>query len=286
VAGGGTTQAVERARVAVAVVFALNGLTFASWISRLPAVREALGLSTSALGLLLLVGAMGSVLGLPLSGPIVARYGPARTVLGAALVVAAGLLLSAAGVATGRVPLTGCGLFLLGLGIGTWDVGMNVEGAGVERRLERPLMPRFHAGFSLGTVAGAVLGAGAAALDVPVAAQLVLTGVLATGLVAVGVRAFLPGEPAEPDAPAGLRVSAAWREPRTLLIGLLVLCFGFTEGTANDWLAIALVDGHGTSEAVGALGFACFVSAMTPRAPSAVRCSPATGGRPCCGRRR
>ena len=262
-AGGGTTQAVERARVAVAVVFALNGLTFASWISRLPAVREALGLSTSALGLLLLVGAMGSVLGLPLSGPIVARYGPARTVLGAALVVAAGLLLVAAGVATGRVPLTGCGLFLLGLGIGTWDVGMNVEGAGVERRLERPLMPRFHAGFSLGTVAGAVLGAGAAALDVPVAAQLVLTGVLATGLVAVGVRAFLPGEPVEPDAPAGLRVSAAWREPRTLLIGLLVLCFGFTEGTANDWLAIALVDGHGTSEAVGALGFACFVSAMT-----------------------
>ena len=67
----------------------------------------------------------------------------------------------------------------------------------------------------------------------------------------------------EPDAPARLPLRAAWREPRTLLVGLLVLCFAFTEGTANDWLAVALVDGHGTSEAVGALGFACFVVAMT-----------------------
>jgi hypothetical protein len=76
------------------------------------------------------------------------------------------------------------------------------------------------------------------------------------------VRAFLPVVHTE-DAPAALPLSRAWREPRTLLIGVLVLCFAFTEGTANDWLAVALVDGHGTSEAVGALGFACFVSSMT-----------------------
>jgi cyanate permease len=124
-------------------------------------------------------------------------------------------------------------------------------------------MPRFHAGFSVGTVLGALTGAGAAAVGLPVEAQLAATAVAVWVGVWLCVQAFLPVVVHAQDAPAGLPLSRAWREPRTLLIGLLVLCFAFTEGTANDWLAVALVDGHGTSEAVGALGFACFVSSMT-----------------------
>ena len=140
VLGARSGAVVERARTAVALVFALNGVVFASWVSRLPAVREALGLSTGQLGLLLLCVAVGSVVGLPTSGPLVARLGPARAVLSGAAVVAVGLLLVALGVGTGRVPLTGAGLALVGLGIGTWDVAMNVEGADVERRLGRALI--------------------------------------------------------------------------------------------------------------------------------------------------
>jgi len=254
---------VERARVAVALVFGLNGLAFASWLARLPALREALGLSTGELGLLLLCISVGSVAGLPTSGPLIARFGPGPVVVGAASLSAAGLLLVSLGVAVTTIPLVGVGLVLTGLGIGSWDVGMNVEGADVERRLGRDIMPRFHAGFSVGTVLGALIGAGAAAVELPVQVQLAATAVAVWVGVGLCVRAFLPVLPRAQDAPAGLPVSRAWREPRTLLIGLLVLCFAFTEGTANDWLAVALVDGHGTSEAVGALGFACFVSSMT-----------------------
>ena len=243
-------QAAERARVAVALVFALNGLAFASWVSRLPAVREALGLSNGQLGL-------------PTSGPLVARLGPARAVLAGVSLVAVGLLLVAAGLATAAVPLTGAGLVLTGLGVGTWDVAMNVEAADVERRLGRTLMPRFHAGFSVGTVAGALVGAGAAATGVDVALQLAATGLLGAVAVVLCVRSFLPVHPVHDDAPAAVRVGQAWREPRTLVIGGMVLCFAFVEGTANDWLALALVDGHGADEAVGALGFATFVTAMT-----------------------
>ena len=253
---------VERARVAVALVFALNGLAFASWLARLPALRQALGLSTGELGLLLLCISVGSVVGLPTSGPLISRFGPARVVIGAASLSAAGLLLVSAGVALATVPVVAVGLVLTGLGIGSWDVGMNVEGAEVERRLGRDIMPRFHAGFSVGTVVGALIGAGAAAVRVPVEAQLAATAVAVWVGVGLCVRAFLPVVHAE-DAPAALPLARAWREPRTLLIGVLVLCFAFTEGTANDWLAVALVDGHGTSEAVGALGFACFVTSMT-----------------------
>ena len=245
----------------MAAAFVVNGVAFASWISRLPAVRDALELSPSRLGLLLLCLSGGAIVALPLAGVLIARVGPAASVLVGAVTVATGLVAVAAGVASGSVVLAGTGLLLTGLGTGAWDVAMNVEAADVEHRLERVLMPRFHAGFSVGTVVGALAGAAAAALSVPVAVQLVGTAVLAVLAMAVVVRAFLPVV----AIPAHDRPSArtAWREPRTLLIGLLVATFALTEGAANDWLTIALVDGHGTSEAVGAVGFGVFVAAMT-----------------------
>jgi MFS family permease len=100
---------VERARVAVALVFGLNGLAFASWLARLPALREALGLSTGELGLLLLCISVGSVAGLPTSGPLISRFGPGPVVVGAASLSASGLLLVSLGVALTTIPLVAVG---------------------------------------------------------------------------------------------------------------------------------------------------------------------------------
>ena len=253
----------ERAKVAVAVAFAMNGIGYAGWFSRAPAVRTDLGLSSAGFGLLLLCLAGAALVALPLSGPLVHRVGPARAVLLGSVAVAVGLVILAGGTGTGSVPLAGLGLVLAGLGTSTWDVAMNVHGADVERRLGRTLMPRFHAGFSLGTVVGAGSGAAAAALGVSVAAQLLVTGVLVAVAMTMAVRSFLPTviEQRADRRPSG--ALRAWREPRTLLIGLIMLGFGFTEGSANDWLAITMVDGYGTSEAVGAVALGLFVSAMT-----------------------
>jgi predicted MFS family arabinose efflux permease len=248
----------------VVVAFVAAGFAFASFIARTPALRDSLDLSTAQLGLLLLCMSGGAVAGLPLSGPLVHRLAPGRSVFAGALSVTAGLALLSFGMYVGLVPVAALGLFLAGLGTGVWDVAMNVEGADVERRLGRSLMPRLHAGFSLGTVGGAGLGAGCAALGVPLAAQLVGIVVLLPIVVGVAVRRFLPvPEATAEQAGAGAGVLAAWREPRTLLVGLMVLAFAFTEGSANDWVAIAMVDGHGTSETLGAIAFGFFVAAMT-----------------------
>jgi fucose permease len=129
-------------------------------------------------------------------------------------------------------------------------------------------MPRFHAAWSLGSVTGAGLGAVAAGFDTPLDAHLSVAAVVILAGVVAAVRSFTPVAPAvdaTPDDGAGKprHPMAAWLEPRTLLIGLLVLSAALTEGAANDWLALALVDGYGASHAVGAVGFAVFVSAMT-----------------------
>lgn len=256
------------ARTGVAVVFALNGLAVASWFSRVPAAREALDLNPGRLGLLLLCMSVGALLAMPAAGLVTQRLGPARTVVVATVLVALGM--TVAGLATGLTGWAvgvGVGLAAFGFGSGLCDVAMNVEGAAVEKRLGRTIMPRFHAAWSLGSVAGAGLGAGAARLGVPIEVHLPVLAVLILTGTLLGARAFLsaPAESTGAGEPAARRraLLAAWREPRTLLVGLLVLVMAFTEGSANDWLAVAFVDGYGVDEAVGAAVFGVFVVGMT-----------------------
>jgi MFS family permease len=253
----------ETAKVAVGITFAANGLAYAGWLARAPAVRDDLHLSAAGFGLLLLCLSAAAIAAIPLAGPLVQRVGPARAVMLGAGSMVLGLVALGSGTALGSVPLAGAGLVLAGMGNSTWDVAMNVEGADVERQLGRTIMPRFHAGFSLGTVVGAGLSALAAAAGVAVSAQLFFTAALVAAVMAVVVRRFLPHRPLPAGEKPAMSVRQAWREPRTLLVGMIMLGFGFTEGAANDWLAISLVDGYRTSETVGALGFGTFVTAMT-----------------------
>ena len=129
-------------------------------------------LDPSELGLVLLSIAAGSLIALPASGVIVGHFGSRWTVRTMALIVAAALVVIALGYQIGIVAVV-IGLFVFGFGQGAWDVAMNVQGALAERRLGKAIMPRFHAGFSIGTVAGALIGAGMVALHVPVTAHLI-----------------------------------------------------------------------------------------------------------------
>ena len=261
----------ERAKVAVSVAFIAAGFAFASWASRIPQIRDRLGLDPGELGLLLLSLAAGSLIALPLAGLAVTRFGAARTVATGAFVVAASLvgigLGQGAGLGPGPVAVA---LFTAGFAFGMWDVAMNVHGTVVERHLGRTILSRFHAGFSIGTVAGAGLGAAAITLEIGVAPHLFACAALTALAVPTGMRGFLPG--GEPNAEASTNRAAgadrggafaAWLEPRTLLIGVFVMSMAFSEGTGNDWLAVAMIDGYDVPEAIGTVTFVVFLAALT-----------------------
>lgn len=249
---------------AVFAAFTLNGFILATWTSRIPSVRTTLDVSLGAFGLILLAASAGAVLALPIAGFAVGRFGPRTTVTVVSVLMAVGITIAAAGTATATVPVVVVGLFVTGLGQGCWDVAVNVEGAAVEQRLNRAIMPRFHAGFSVGTVAGALIGFGATGLGVPPAPHFWVVAAVVAVATPLAARSFLPVVPAAVGAPSARgAVARAWREPRTLLIGVVVLAFAFSEGTGNDWLALTAVGGYGTSAALGSLAFAIFVTAMT-----------------------
>lgn len=252
-----------KARNATASVFLAHGFLAASWVSRIPAARSSLHLSPGHLGLLLLCPAIGSVLALPAAGQVVLRLKAKGAVRVFAAVCAGGTVLTGAGVSAHLALVAGAGLFFFGLGASLWDVAMNVEGAAVEQALTRSIMPRFHAGWSLGSVAGALVGAGFAALGPPLVVHLAITSALALALAEVAGRWFLAADPHTDAPPAPPRAALrAWTERRTLLIGLVLLSAAMVEGVANDWFGLSLVDGYHQRQVFGALGFGVFVTMM------------------------
>jgi fucose permease len=257
------SDSVQRATRSVYIVFVLSGMTIASLLSRVPQIRDSLHLRPARLGLLLLSTAVGSLISLPLSGAVVQRVGAARTVSVMVVVCTSGLALAAVGTEVGT-GLVAIGLFLLGFGAGQWDVAQNVEGAAVEQQLGRSIMSRFHAAFSLGTVAGALGGAAMNALHVKPIVHLIIIAVSVALIGQVGARGFLVvAESGHVETSPQRSPWQAWTEPRTLLIGLFVLCSAFAEGTGNDWLGVAAIDGYHTSAATGSFVYVAFVGAMT-----------------------
>ena len=261
-----------RTRNAVLVVFGANGFMFASWASRVPDVKAALSLTPGRLSLLLLAISLGSVIGLPLAGRITHHVGAASGVRLGTFVSTPGVALAAVAVqARWPLLLVAAGLFLLGMGIGIADVAQNFEGTVVEQTLGRAIMPWFHAAYSLGTVVGALIGALVTYLRVPVGAHVTVAAVATLAAITASTVRFTPkaatmaeaGDAQRDPRHPGMPIRSAWLEPRTLLIGVMVLAAAFTEGSANDWLAVGFVDGHHVSKALGVLAFALFLSFMT-----------------------
>jgi predicted MFS family arabinose efflux permease len=251
------------------VAFIGCGFAFASWASRIPQVRDRLHLTSADLGLVLLTIAAGSITALLLAGVIVSRFHSRRTVTAMAALQGAALAAVALGYLAGVVPVV-IALFVFGFSAAAWDVAMNVQGAAVERRLGRAIMPRFHAGYSIGTVAGALVGAAMVVRHVPVTPHLLAVAVVEAVVIPAAVRSFIPdiedldaGRGAADATGKAASPLGRWREPRTLLVGIVVLAFAFAEGAGIDWISLSLIDGYRQAAVLGTLGLAAFLASMT-----------------------
>ena len=234
----------------------VSGALFATWVSRLPAMRDRLHASSAELGVALLCTGLGSLLAMPFTGRLCDRFGSRVVVLATAL-PAAGLLAFAGHLPS--VPALAALLLAWGALVGCWDVAMNVQGSVVEQRAGREWMSRYHAGWSLGGILGAALGALAAP-------RLGLTAHFTTAAVVAAVAIVLASRTFVADArDSTTRTRPSWRgllTPTLVLIGLVTACSTTLEGAAADWLGLLLTDEHGADPAAAASGYAVFAVAM------------------------
>jgi hypothetical protein len=245
----------RRAHVAVAFAFVAFGTIDGTWVARLPALKQRLGLDSGELGLVIFSVSLTATLLLPLSGWLTSRRG-SRWPTGLGLLVTAGAL-SAAAFAPSFFALVSAAC-LMGAGIGIVDVAANAHGVAVEQRLGRPVLSALHGAWSFGLLAGSGIAAGAAATGVGVRAQFPAVSAAVVVAAIVLVPRLLPSaEDAAVD-------TAHFALPRGALAlpALLTFCSMFVESAAMNWSAVFLSGPAHASAAVAAGGVAAYSVAM------------------------
>ncbi|MGC4979537.1 MULTISPECIES: MFS transporter [unclassified Streptomyces] len=259
-------RSLTRLRVIITAFFALDGFVFAGWVVRIPAIKHQTGASAGALGLALLGVSAGAVITMMLTGRLCRRFGSHQ------VTVACGVLLSLSIVLpplAGSVPVLGLFLLVFGVGYGGINVAMNSAAVDLVAALRRPVMPSFHAAYSLGGMLGAGLGGLVAGYLSPTRH---LLGIAVIGLLVTGIagRALLredaPVSPDRPrgDAPEGRRPLVGSRARGLVVVfGLIALCTSYGEGALADWGALHLQQDLDTHPGTAAAGYSCFALAMT-----------------------
>ncbi|WP_229916160.1 MFS transporter [Streptomyces fructofermentans] len=255
-------------RRALVVAFFATGLGMATWVSRTPAIRDAIGASTGEMGLVIAGLSVGSVVGIAAGGRFVVRRGARFVVVLGMAAIVLGLLVAALGVVVGEGVLVAAGLACFGYGMGSGEIGLNVGGVELEIAVGRSVVPGLHGWYSLGVFAGGLAGLGANSAGVPVFAHLAAVALLAaTGsrwLVARLPPLTVPA-PADEPAPGVAGTDGggrAWLDGRLLGLGVIILGMALAEGSANDWLPLIVVDGFGRSAALGSVVYALFGLSM------------------------
>lgn len=261
------------ARRALIALYFVTGIAVATWLSRLPSIKEMLDLSAAELGSVLVVGSVGSLAMVLAAGALTNRWGSRNGLVIGAVMFSFANVLVGLGPTIGSTLVLAVGILISSSSYAVSNVPLNLESVVIERGMRRSVVPQFHAAFSIGSVAGSLLGAAASWAGVPVFAHfLVLSLATLAFRVVVVPRAVLP-VPAELTAAAtggthgprgGTRAAlGAWRERRTLVIGVIVMTGILSEGSANNWLTVAVVEGFDQTEAIAAVVFGVFTGSMT-----------------------
>src|SRR5919198_1262350 len=240
----------RRAQVGTALVFFVHGVVIATWVPRIPAIKERLGLTEGSLGVALLGLAVGALLAMQLVGPLLGRFG-SRPVTRVAALANAALLVAPA--LAWNLPSLLLALWLFGISIGLLDTAMNAHGVVVERLRGRPIMAGLHGLWSVGGLVGSVAAGFAARAGWDPLPHFALAAAVLGVLAVAGTRGLLP---ATAD-----RLAARERGRAVLLLGLVGFCSFVGEGTAADWSALYLRQ-LGASAGAAAAGFAAFSLAM------------------------
>lgn len=251
----GSTTAPRAARLAVAVLFFLNGVALATWAARIPAVQSKLALSPGQLGIALLGTAAGALIAMNLSGYLATRFGSGSVTIAAALFLCAMLPLLAL---APNLPLLIVTLALFGAGNGSMDVAMNTQGVAVERRYGRPILNSFHACYSIGALVGAFAGGVVASRGIGPLPHFVGIALFCAILTLGSVRFLLPAR-----ADAHGKGTTFARPTRALLaLGLVAFCVVLGEGAIADWSAIYLNGTLRTGAGLAVAGYAAFSIVM------------------------
>lgn len=250
---------------AIIVIFTMSGISISTWFSRTPEVRDLLQANTGTMGLILLGLSVGSIVGLVLSNVFVRKKGGRVAIVISAFLMFLGFTTLATGSTLSSIFVVTAGLFLFGAGSGMCNVAMNLEGTEIEYSIKKTILPILHASFSIGTLIGAGAGILFIHLGVSVLNHLLVIALLFFLSILICTR-FIPHgtgkDQHEKQSDTIDDTQTPWLNKRTVSLAMIALCLAFVEGSANDWIPLAMVDGYQVSHSMSTVIYALFLCGM------------------------
>ncbi|PRS77113.1 MFS transporter [Bacillus sp. LNXM65] len=250
---------------AIIVIFTMSGISISTWFSRTPEVRDLLQANTGTMGLILLGLSVGSIVGLVLSNVFVRKKGGRVAIVISAFLMFLGFTILAIGSTLSSIFVVTAGLFLFGAGSGMCNVAMNLEGTEIEYSIKKTILPILHASFSIGTLIGAGAGILFIHLGVSVLNHLLVIALLFFLSILICTR-FIPHgtgkDQHEKQSDTIDDTQTPWLNKRTVSLAMIALCLAFVEGSANDWIPLAMVDGYQVSHSMSTVIYALFLCGM------------------------
>ncbi|WP_127360314.1 MFS transporter [Actinacidiphila soli] len=244
----------RRAQLAIAALFCCLGFQYATWASRLPAIKTHLGLTAAEVGLLLMATGVGAAASFPLVAMLMRRLGSRRLSLVSALGLA--LLLLVLSVAP-NYPIALVIMCCDGVLVACLNVAMNAQGAALEATYQRNVMSKLHATFSGGSLGAALLASGLNTVTSTVAVHFGVATVILLLLVGYARSGLLPQEqPAEKQQEKKSRTKWTLPARMTLWMGSAMAFGTVTEGAMNDWSALYMKDVAKASAELAPMGIA------------------------------
>lgn len=90
-------------------------------------------------------------------------------------------------------PLFAFGLAIFGASFGSAEVAINVEGAAIEREMNKTVLPMMHGFYSFGTLFGAGVGMAVTGFGLPAAPHILAAALVAILPIAIAIRAIPDG---------------------------------------------------------------------------------------------
>lgn len=263
--GRGRNPPLQRTVWALAAVFFCNGFVYASYVPRLPEIRDQTGVSLTVLGFALTAGSLAGLVGSVFTGVVIPRFGSKR------IVVVGGALYAIAlpGIGfSGSAALLVSALVLLAVFDVFVDVASNLQGSVVSALRKKPVISRLHGAWSLGTLAGAGTAVLASSLGVPVGAHYVGVAVVVVAVLATNAQYLRVTDEAHPRQLGDAR--AAGTGPRWLWLGRAALLLGLVNGllvasdtAMGEWISLRLSDDLSASAGVAASAFLIYTAGLT-----------------------
>ncbi len=243
--------------MAVAVQFFVNGAVFASFVPRLPEIRDRVDVSIDVFGFAMTSAALLGLVSSAVASGLIGRFGSRRVlVVGSAVLTSA---LAALGFASSLAAFVICLAIIQFVDV-VVDIAMNLQASWINDRRRSSVIHRLHGLWSLGTVVGGISAAVMASAEVSLRAHFVAFGALLGLSVVFVARGLLRADVRHDDAAVS---SDRRRVSALMIIGLAGACAMAAEVVTSDWAAFRLRDDLATSPGFAGLGFVAFTSGMT-----------------------